>query len=281
MRRRMGGTVSAQVPHLPKRARDAHKGTFGTAVVVAGSEHMLGAAILCARSALRGGAGLVRAALPKLLGPSFLIAVPGATTVDRGKASALRSALVSAQAVVIGPGLTDSTATKRLLAAALRVVACPMVLDADALNVLAPLRRPIPGAQPKVILPHPGEAARLLGCSNADVQHDRRGAVAELCARSGAVAVLKGAETLVCEGSRRFTNTTGNPGMATAGSGDVLAGLVGALLAQGMEPFEAACLGVHVHGLAGDLVASRLSEAGLCAEDLPLAIAEAMQSTES
>lgn len=272
--------MSAQVPRLPDRPRDAHKGTFGTALVVAGSEPMLGAAILCARGALRGGAGLVRVALPRPLGLSFLVAVPAATTVDRGNASALRAAIASARSVVIGPGLGDSPSTKRLVAAVLRAATCPVVLDADALNALSPLRRPIPGAQPKVILPHPGEAARLLGCTTADVQENRRAAVAELCARSGAVAVLKGADTLVCEGSRRFTNTTGNPGMATGGSGDVLAGLLGALLAQGMEPFEASCLAVHAHGLAGDLVAERLSQAGLCAEDLPLAIAESLRTLE-
>lgn len=272
----MGEPVKGSVPSLPPRPRDAHKGTFGTTLVVAGSEFMLGAAILCARAALRGGSGLVRVALSKKLCAPFLAAVPCATAVDRSSKAAMALALREASSVVVGPGLTDSAATKRLVLDVLAKARCPVVLDADALNVLAPIRRPIPGAQPKVILPHPGEAARLLACAAGDVQHDRRSAAAQLCARTGAVAVLKGASTLVCEGARMFTNDTGNPGMATGGSGDVLAGLTGALLAQGMEPFEAACLAVHAHGVAGDLVAKRLSQQGLTAEDLPLAIAEVL-----
>ena len=272
----MGELVSRGVPSLPPRPRDAHKGTFGTTLVIAGSEFMLGAAILCARAALRGGSGLVRVALPKKLCAPFLAAVPAATAVDRSSKAAMALAVRDASSVVVGPGLGDSAATKRLVVEALANARCPVVLDADALNVLAPCTRPIPGAQPKVILPHPGEAARLLACSASDVQQDRRHAVSQLSARTGAVAVLKGAATLVCEGARMFTNDTGNPGMATGGSGDVLAGLTGALLAQGMEPFEAACLAVHTHGAAGDLVASRLSQQGLIAEDLPLAIAEVL-----
>jgi NAD(P)H-hydrate epimerase len=161
-----------------------------------------------------------------------------------------------------------------VVAEALKFAACPVVLDADALNALAPLSGPLLGAQPKVLLPHPGEAARLLSCTTDEVQRDREGAAAQLSAQSGAIAVLKGAGTIVCEGGRLYRNTTGNPGMATGGSGDVLAGLVAALLAQGMEPFDAACLSVHVHGKAGDRVSKRLSQAGLIAEDLPLAIAE-------
>jgi hydroxyethylthiazole kinase-like uncharacterized protein yjeF len=151
------------------------------------------------------------------------------------------------------------------------------VLDADALNVLAPWRRPLAAAAPLVLTPHPGEAARLLGRSTAAVQDDRHAALRELCRRSGAVVVLKGARTLVGDGARWFENDTGNPGMATGGAGDVLAGLLGALLAQGLSPFAAACLAVHVHGRAGDRVARRLGEAGLIASDLPLAIAEELR----
>ncbi|MCA8958609.1 MAG: NAD(P)H-hydrate dehydratase, partial [Planctomycetes bacterium] len=142
-------------------------------------------------------------------------------------------------------------------------------------NAVAPLPRALPGTL--VLTPHPGEAGRLLGSDSAAVQQDRRGAAAELARRSGQVVVLKGHRTLVCDGARVFENRTGNDGLATAGAGDVLAGLLGALLAQGVEPFDAACLAVHLHGRAGDLVAERLSRAGLTAEDLPLAIAEVMR----
>ncbi|MGE3173524.1 MAG: NAD(P)H-hydrate dehydratase [Planctomycetota bacterium] len=265
------------VPKLPARAAAAHKGTFGTVLVVAGSDGMLGAAILCARGALRGGAGLVQAALPAALQAPFTVAVPAAMTRRRSPMAGLRAAVAAAQCTVVGPGLGGGAAVRALVLAVLRAAQGPVVLDADALNALAPLRAPLPGAAAKVLLPHPGEAARLLGCDTKAVQAQRQRAAVELSRRSGAVAVLKGAGTLVCSGRRLFQNRTGNPGMATGGSGDVLAGLCGALLAQGMAPFDAARLAVHVHGRAGDLVARRLSPAGLCAEDLPLAVAEVLR----
>jgi len=263
-----------RVPKLPVRLRDAHKGDCGTVLVVAGSDGMFGAAILCANAALRGGAGLVRVALPAQLGMLLPLAVPCATTLRR-EVALVRAAAREAGAVVVGPGLGRTAATRTLLHAVLRASSCPIVLDADALNVLAPLRRPIKGKV--VITPHPGEAARLLGTTTAMVQKDRTAALRELCERSGAVVVLKGAGTLVGDGTSYFTNRTGNPGMATGGTGDVLAGLLAALLAQGMAPFAAACLAVHVHGLAGDLVAKRLSERGLIASDLPFAIGQVLR----
>lgn len=264
------------VPRLPRRGRAAHKGDFGTVLVVAGSEAMLGAAVLTATSALRGGAGLVQVALPPSLQPLLPLAVPCATTLPR-RPRQLRTAAGHAGAVVVGPGLGATAATRSLVRLLLRASKGPVVLDADALNVLAPLRSPLRAPAGLVLTPHPGEAARLLGIDTAAVQADRPGALRELCARSGACVVLKGARTLVGDGVHCFTNTTGNPGMATGGSGDVLAGLLGALLAQGMPPFPAACLAVHVHGAAGDLVAHRLSEPGLLASDLPLAIAEVLR----
>lgn len=279
------------VPKLPARSRDAHKGDCGTVLVVAGSEGMLGAAILCATAALRGGAGLVRVALPAALRPLLPLAQPCATTVLRS-AAAVRDAVRGADAVVVGPGLGTGPATMSMVRSVLRdsflrdsvlpdrvlpdrVV--PVVLDADGLNVLAPLRAPLVSRGGLVLTPHPGEAARLLGTTAAKVQADRPGALRELCARSGAVVVLKGAGTLVGDGRQCFQNRTGNPGMATGGSGDVLAGLLAALLAQGLSPFAAACLAVHTHGKAGDLVARRLSERGLIASDLPAAIAEVLR----
>jgi len=264
------------VPELPARPRDGHKGTFGTVLLVAGSVAMPGAMILAANGALRGGAGLVRMALPASLRVPLACAVPCATTVLRTPA-ALRAAIAVASAVVVGPGLGASAATRRLVTAVLRASRVPVVLDADALNVLAPLRAPFASRGRVVLTPHPGEAARLLGMTTADVQRDRSGALRALCRRGGTVVVLKGARTLVGDGRRWFENRTGNPGMATGGSGDVLAGLLGALLAQGMAPFAAAVLAVHVHGAAGDRVAARLGEAGLIASDLPPAIAEVLR----
>jgi NAD(P)H-hydrate epimerase len=260
-----------EVPRLPPRRPDSHKGTFGTVGIVAGSDGMLGAAILAARGALRGGAGLVRAYLPAALRAPFTVAVPAATTAFRSV-----DATAGVDALVVGPGLGATAGTRRLLRGILARAGCPVVLDADALNVLAPLRAPLRVRGGCVVTPHPGEAARLLGTTVAAVQADRAAAARLLATRTGQVAVLKGAATLVTDGVRGFVNDTGNPGLATGGSGDVLAGLLGALLAQGLAPFDAACLAVHAHGAAGDLVAQRLSQPGLTAEDLPLALAEVL-----
>jgi NAD(P)H-hydrate epimerase len=262
---------------LPRRSRAAHKGDFGTVLVVAGSEGMLGAAVLCATAALRGGAGLVQVSVPRELQPLLPLAVPCATTLPRSLPTLARAA-AAAETIVVGPGLGATAATRSLVRAVLRAACAPVVLDADALNVLAPLRRPVRGPAAGVVLtPHPGEAARLLGTDSQTVQADRPAALQQLCERSGAIVVLKGARTLVGDGRRCYTHRTGNPGMATGGAGDVLAGLLAALLAQGLPPFAAACLAVHVHGQAGDLVARRLSEPGLIAADLPLAIAEVLR----
>lgn len=264
------------IPALPPREGDGHKGTYGTVLLVAGSDDMLGAAILAARGALRGGAGLVRACLPAGLRSAFMGAVPCATTLVRnGSGEAWLSGVA---AVVVGPGLTAASSTVDLVGALLRDAEVPLVLDADALNVMAPLTRPLATRAPVILTPHPGEAGRLLDRPTAAVQADRHAAASDLARLAGQVAVLKGARTVVTDGRRLFENATGNPGLATGGSGDVLAGLLGALLAQGMAPFDAACLAVHVHGAAGDLVAQRLSQAGLIAEDLPLAIAEVLRS---
>ncbi|HEU4419319.1 MAG TPA: NAD(P)H-hydrate dehydratase [Planctomycetota bacterium] len=264
------------VARLRPRQANAHKGDFGTVLVVAGSEAMLGAAVLCANGALRGGAGLVQVALPAALQPLLPIAVPGAVTLSR-HAGPLQRAVSAATAIVAGPGLGMTAATRALVRAILRGSRGPVVLDADALNVLAPLETRPRSRSALVLTPHPGEAGRLLGSDSRRVQADRAGAVQALCKRSGAVVVLKGAGTLVCDGTRCYTNRTGNPGMATGGSGDVLAGLLGALLAQGLLPFEAACLAVETHGRAGDLVAKNLGQRGLLAQDLPLAIAQVLR----
>lgn len=262
------------VVKLPVREDDGHKGTYGTVLLIAGSAGMLGAAILAARGALRGGAGLVRACLPDELRTAFMSAVPSATALAREGSPATWLGRVTA--VVAGPGLTAEQLTGELIADLLAACDVPLVLDADALNVLAPLERPLAVRAPVVMTPHPGEACRLLGRPTNELG-DREQAALELARQSGQVVVLKGARTLVTDGDRLFENTTGNPGLATGGTGDVLAGLLGALLAQGMAPFDAARLAVHVHGAAGDLVAQRYSPVGLCAEDLPTAIAEVLR----
>lgn len=264
-----------RIPTLPPRAEDAHKGVFGRVLVVAGSETMLGAAVLGARAVLRAGAGLVRVALPADLCGLLPLAVPEATTCDRRRAT-LRKHLGEAAAVVAGPGLAATAATRALVQRVLDLARAPIVLDADALNVVAPVAVPLASQAPVVMTPHPGEAARLLETSTGDVEADRRAAVAALAQRSGAVVVLKGAGTLVCDGARLFQNRTGNPGMATAGAGDVLSGVLGALLARGLAPFEAACLAVHVHGAAGDRARAACGVEAMIASDICDRIGEAL-----
>lgn len=275
----VGRNRRTRVRRLPPLAAAAHKGDRGTVLVVAGSHGMLGAAILCATAAHRGGAGLVQVALPEALQPLLPLAVPTATTVPR-KLPALGLAAAQADALVLGPGLGATAATRQLVRSVLRQAEVPVVLDADALNVLSPWRpRGLAVRAPLVLTPHPGEAARLLDTTTQAVQADRRAAVRELVARSGATIVLKGRGTLVGAGEMLWQNRTGGPALATGGSGDVLAGLLAALLAQGLTPWDAACLAVEVHGLAGDCLARQRGR-GLLASDLPLAIAELLHQRE-
>ncbi|HZE88034.1 MAG TPA: NAD(P)H-hydrate dehydratase, partial [Verrucomicrobiae bacterium] len=264
---------------IPRRARAAHKGDFGHVLVVAGSRGKSGAAVLLARACLRSGAGLVTVASPASAQPTIAAAVPEAMTapLPETPSGALAGAalppllklLEDRDVLAAGPGLgmEDETAdTVRALVAACRR---PMVLDADALNALA-VRGTRPALEaPAVATPHPGEAARLLGVTSATVSAERLSAARQLARDLGAAVVLKGWRTLTAspEGMVRV-NSSGNPGMATGGSGDALTGVVAAWLAQGLKPATAAALSVFVHGLAGDLAAAQLGELSTIAGDI-------------
>ena len=276
-----------EIPKPPPRPADAHKGTAGLVLVVAGSRGMAGAAALTGNAALRGGAGLVRIATPDAALDTVAALAPCCTTAplpDDGACVKPRAAgrileLADEQHVLaMGPGLGQTLGVKSVVRAVLAALKIPVVLDADALNVLAgSAEESLAKARvPLLLTPHPGEAARLLARDARDVQTDRRGAAAQL-ARLGAVAVLKGAGTVVCDGRHLYVNETGNPGMATAGSGDVLTGLMAALVASGMEPFDAAVLAVWAHGRAGDLAAERLGVLGLTALDVLRCVPEALR----
>jgi len=266
------------IPKPPSRPPDAHKGTAGLVLVVAGSRGMAGAAALVGNGALRAGAGLVRIATPDAALDTVAALAPCCTTAplpDDGaclRAEAAETVLALAEgqdAVALGPGLGRTPAVGSVVRAVLEGLEIPIVLDADGLNAIAAdAAETIARARNGLILtPHPGEAARLLGTTVKTVQADRE-AAAERLAGLGAVAVLKGAGTVVCDGERLYVNETGNPGMATAGAGDVLAGMMAAFLAAGMPMFEAAVLAVWAHGRAGDLAAERLGVLGLTAMDL-------------
>jgi len=274
--------VSADPLPLPgPRPRDGHKGTFGKVLVIAGSRGMSGAACLAGRGALRGGAGLVYLAVPASIQavvsgwePSYLVEGLPETKegrIDSGQAS-IRDAIRGMDAVAIGPGLGRTDSLPGFLASLLRELTIPLVLDADALNAIAETgmgQAVVVPAGPRIITPHPGEMARLAQVSIAQVQQDRLSIAADFARRWNTVVLLKGAATVVTDGNRWSINPTGNPGMATGGSGDVLTGLIVALLGQGMSAFDAARLGAWLHGTAGDLAAAEVSEPGLIASDLP------------
>lgn len=262
------------------RPQGAHKGSFGHLLVVGGSPGKSGAPCLAAMGGLRAGAGLVTAALPVGLGLvaevnlTAAMSQPLAETAHGGLAlealSTVLEMMESRQALVLGPGLGREEASLEL---ARRLWAdCPgsLVVDADGLYALADVwGRVKTGAAQAVITPHPGEAARLLGISSAQVQADRLGAARRLAVQGGVVAVLKGARTVVAEpGGTAWINPTGGPLLASGGSGDVLAGVIGGLMAQGLGSLEAALVGSFVHGLAADLAAEEFGQRGLAAEEL-------------
>jgi len=263
---------------LPPRPPDAHKGDAGRLLVVAGSLGKTGAAHLALLGALRGGAGLVTLATREEVLPFALAGRPeamslpliGAGPLARADLEPLLAAARQADAAVIGPGIPRGPETAVLLRGFLAGAGIPAVLDADALNAIAgegALSGELPAGL--VLTPHPGEMARLCGQGVDDVQRDRIGVAAAGAARWGATVVLKGARTVVADRSGPpAVIPTGNAGMASGGTGDVLAGLVGALLAGGLPPFAAARVGAWVHGRAGDLAARRWGERGLLAGDL-------------
>jgi NAD(P)H-hydrate epimerase len=258
---------------------DSNKGTFGRVLIVAGSRGMSGAAVLCAGAALRGGAGLVRLAVPEGILPIVASANPCYTTAPlpqdghgRLNAAALPELLELVRgnnAAGLGPGLGQSADVGAIVSATLEQTSMPLVLDADALNVLTGRLDSLGKHRgPVVLTPHPGEFARLLGCDIPTVQARREELAARFAATHGVVLVLKGYRTVVTDGRRLYLNTTGNPGMATGGSGDVLTGLLAALVGQKLETFAAAQLGVYLHGLAGDLARVQVGEPSLIATDL-------------
>lgn len=264
---------------LPKRKPDSHKGDYGRVLVIAGSPGMCGAAALASQAAYRSGAGLVYIACPASIAP-ILSAKQDCAVVwpfeERGAADQLFAYAARSDVAVIGPGLSQSPAIVEAVRELAGGIEIPFVLDADGLNAFQEhpdlLAR---GKGARILTPHPGEASRLLGRPADEIQKDRRAAALELAGRFMAVVVLKGHRTVVTDGSKVFVNRTGNPGMATGGTGDVLAGVIGALLGQKLPPYHAACLGVEVHGRAGDLAARTVGEVSLMATDVLEALPQA------
>lgn len=273
---------------LPRRARTAHKGDFGRVLAIAGSVGMSGAACLCAEAALRVGAGLVTVGCPASINDileaklteamTFPLAETYGRALDTRALAPILELAERADVLAIGPGLSRQPETAVLVRRLVARVSKPMVIDADGLNALADAAVILESEHaPAVLTPHPGEMGRLMGVSAKAVQA-RRAHFAEAAAnRCNSVIILKGACSIVAEDGRPLTiNPTGNPGMASGGTGDVLTGMVAGLIAQGLLPFEAAAAGAYLHGLAGDLAARRVGEASLVAGDLLEALPEAI-----
>lgn len=265
--------LHGHLPQLTARSPDAHKGQFGHLLVIGGDRGFGGAALLSAESALRSGAGMVSLATRLEHVPAALARVPEVMTVGVSSANQLMGLLEKVSVIVIGPGMGEASWGKSLISVAANAQ-LPQVWDADALNQLAAGTVSLPSGS--VITPHPGEAARLLGVSTAEVQADRLKVARALSQKFKAVAILKGAGSLIASPDGRVSRCDqGHPAMATAGLGDVLAGLVGALMAQGMPAYEASCLAVWLHATAGDRQGSL--GRGLAASDLIPAIRQLLE----
>lgn len=251
------------------RAADAHKGSCGTLAVIGGSSGMSGAVVLAATAALKSGCGKVFAGFHQDTLP--LPWLPEAPEIMLRTAGALL-AQTDADAWVIGCGLGTDAAAARLLETALysaRFAATPLLLDADALTLLASMDEPLPQHHLRILTPHPGEAARLLHCTIADIQNQREASAQAIAARYHAWTVLKGPASIIAAPDGTMTvNDSGNPALASAGSGDVLAGIIGSLFAQRLPTAQAVAGGVWLHGAAADELAAQGIAIGLCASEL-------------
>jgi NAD(P)H-hydrate epimerase len=263
-----------------KRPATAHKGDFGRVFILAGSRGMTGAANLAGMGALRSGAGLVTVGVPDAV--YLIIAKRDSELMIRPLPSTTQGTLslkglpeikrfcATQHVLAIGPGLSQHTTTQQLVRKTLQATTLPLVIDADGLNALKGHLKVLNACRGRAVLtPHPGEFVRIFGGKLDGSDTLRKKRALDAARAHGVVIILKGHHTVIAapEGDCSM-NTTGNPGMATAGSGDVLTGAIAALIGQGLNAFEAACFGVHVHGLAGDLAAQKIGQTGMTAGDL-------------
>ncbi|MBE6978926.1 MAG: NAD(P)H-hydrate dehydratase [Ruminococcaceae bacterium] len=258
---------------LPDRKECAHKGDFGKILLLCGSRGFTGAAYLAAMGALRSGAGLVFLGVPesiyaieamKLNEPVVFPLPDEDGKLSHGAIPEILSRLPQMDAVLMGPGLGQSEGTFQVVKTVLERADCPVVLDADGINVVAPHKDILRGrTNPTVLTPHAGEFARLGG--NAD---DRVAAAEEMARDTGCIVLLKGHNTVITDGKTTYINPTGNPGMAVGGSGDVLAGIIVSLIGQGIGPLEAAACGAWLHGAAGDICGAEIGQYGMLPTDM-------------
>lgn len=276
---------------LLRKNADVHKNTFGHVLILAGSPGMLGAGCLASLAALRAGAGLVTLGVPKSLNltaqkkaANEVMTLPleesSRQTLSVQAFQSIEKFSAQCQAVALGPGLTTEPGTQKLVQQIIARLKQPLIIDADALNSLAghlPLLTKT--STPKILTPHPGEMARLLGVKKEAVEKNRRRVAQDFAQKYKCVLLLKGYQTVVASSQGKvYINKTGNAGMATAGSGDVLTGMIASLAGQGLSVFEAARWGAYLHGKAGDLAAKLRSKASLIASDIIDCIPSALKN---
>ena len=264
----------------PKRERDAYKGSFGNVLIIAGSSSMRGAAAFAALGALRMGAGLVRIASVEKCIDTVATLVPEATYIELdcddygymlydSSVTLLTAAIEKADAVVIGCGMGVTPDTIELTRFVTQTAKCPVIIDADGINCIASDIDILVKKQTNIIItPHTGEMARLLRCECADVSNDRLAAAENFAEQFGVTVVLKGAGTIIADNRLTAVNHTGNPGMSVGGSGDILAGMIGAIASQGFNDIDSACAGVYMHGLAGDAAEKKLGQESMLPRDI-------------
>lgn len=276
-------THDAVLKLLPDRDPWAHKGNFGKIMLLCGSRGFTGAAALACRGALRSGAGLVYLGVPesiyaieatKLDEPVVFPLPDNDGKLSRNAVSEIKERLQQMDAVLIGPGLGKSSGTLEVLKTVLRDFSGPVIVDADGINLLAEHKFLLRGRTgPTILTPHDGEFSRLGGI----IGDDRAASAAEMARKLGCILLLKGHRTVITDGGAGYLNTTGNPGMAVGGSGDVLAGIIVSLVGQGLAPLEAAACGAWLHGAAGDLCAEEIGQYGMLPSDLVEALPRLMK----
>lgn len=275
---------------IPRRSPESNKGTYGRVFIVSGSIGMTGSGSLSAKAALRTGAGLVYLGIPEKLLSIYAINVPESIQIPlpqdnegvltKESIEIIASKLENMNVLAIGPGMTSKNDVKEIVNKVLSQCKSPMVIDADGLNVIREERNIFSSLKnTAVITPHPGEMARLTGISIEEIQNNREKIALSYAKKTGVITVLKGNNTVIASPSGEiYINPTGNPGMATAGTGDVLTGIISALIAQTLSPLEAALAGTYIHGTAGDIAAKEKGYHGLIAgdviENIPMAIKE-------
>lgn len=271
-----------QLPtQLSRRNKNVHKNTFGHVLILAGSRNMLGAAALCGLSATRCGAGLVTVGIPKSLNNTLhkklspvIMTLPlpetSKQTLSFDAYKQLKTKIKNYNVIALGPGLSQNRSTQKLILKTIETSPKPLVIDADALNALPEhMKNLTKTSTPKILTPHPGEMARLTGIKKSTIEYDRKKISREFSKKHNCTLILKGYQTVVASpDGKTYINKTGNPGMATAGTGDVLTGIIAAFLAQGLGAFNAAKLAVYIHGKAADLAVKKQTRLSMIATDI-------------